>query len=85
MSNGIDSLLDSEVIKFNRLPLPGFEINRPHAVGAENWEVIMYMFWDKHFAAADILLTFHHIFFFKVSQTGCLGNDYDVTEDDDFL
>ena len=30
-------------------------MNRPQAAGAENWDVIMYLFWDKHFTATGIL------------------------------
>ena len=45
---GIDSVMDSKGIQC-------FAMNRPWAVDAENWEVIMYPYWDKHFAAADRL------------------------------
>lgn len=51
---GIDGLMNFKGIKCVRLKISGFEMNRSHAVGAENWEV-MCLFWEKHFAAADIL------------------------------
>lgn len=47
--------MDFKGIKCSKLKLWCFAMNRPQAVGAENWEVIMYLFWDKHFAAADSL------------------------------
>lgn len=52
---GIDGLMNFKGLQCIRLKISGFEMNRPHTVGAENWEVIMCLFWEKHFAAADIL------------------------------
>lgn len=72
---GIDSVMDSKGIQC-------FAMNRPWAVDAENWEVIMYPYWDKHFGCCWQTVTFYYMKKKKVSPMGFHGNVYDVTEDD---